>query len=256
MQADDVSLVYQTSATPTRALEDVTLSVADGEFVAVVGPSGCGKTSLLRLLAGLIFPTSGRILFRGATLAGPRPEIGFVFQQPTLMPWRSAIDNVALPLEVRGVPAEERRQRAHSLLNMVGLAGFEDRRPRELSGGMQQRVAIARALVYDPAVLLLDEPFGALDALTRERMNLELLRLWQERRRTVVLVTHSIQEAVFMADRVLIMSPRPGHIVAEIDVPLERPRALDAMKSPEFGSLAYEVRMAIDRQEVEHAPSA
>ncbi len=247
--ADNVRLVFHTPLAAVTALDGVSLSIADGEFVAIVGPSGCGKTSLLRLLAGLIAPTSGSVLLRGETLGGPRPDIGFVFQQPTLMPWRTALDNVMLPLELRNTPLPQRRQRAVELLAMVGLAGFEQARPRELSGGMQQRVALARALAYDPAVLLLDEPFGALDALTRERMNLELLRLWQDHRRTVALVTHSIHEAVFLADRVLVMRPRPGRICRAVDIPITRPRTLDVMSTPQFAALAHQVRMAIADQE-------
>ena len=249
--ASDLRLVFGVSPAPIVALDGVSLEIADGEFVAIVGTSGCGKTSLLRLLGGLIAPSAGQVRFRGDILSGPRPEIGFVFQQPTLMPWRTALDNVMLPLEIRAMPAQDRQTRAQELLRMVGLAGFEGRRPRELSGGMQQRVALARALAFDPAVLLLDEPFGALDALTRERMNLELLKLWQEQRRTVILVTHSIQEAVFLADRVLVMSPRPGRICAALDVTLPRPRTLDVLSTAAFAALAHQVRLAIARQEAQ-----
>jgi NitT/TauT family transport system ATP-binding protein len=251
ISASDLHLVFSAAPTPIVALDGVSLEIADGEFIAIVGPSGCGKTSLLRLLGGLIAPTTGQVRFRGDILSGPRPEIGFVFQQPTLLPWRTAIDNVMLPLEIRDMPAPERLPRARELMRMVGLAGFEGSRPRELSGGMQQRVALARALAFDPAVLLLDEPFGALDALTRERMNLELLKLWQEQRRTVLLVTHSIQEAVFLADRVLVMSPRPGRICYSIDVTLPRPRTLDVLSTAEFAALAHHVRMAITNQEAQ-----
>lgn len=247
--AEGVRHVFATATGRTVALDGASLSVRDGQFVAIVGPSGCGKTTLLRLLAGLVQPTEGSIRLRGQPLNGPRPEIGFVFQQPTLLPWRTALDNVALPLEIRNVIADDRRQRAQTLLEMVGLAGFETRRPRELSGGMQQRVAIARALAYDPAVMLMDEPFGALDALTREQMNLELLRLWREHRRTIVLVTHSISEAVFLADRVLVMSPRPGRIAAEVPIALPRPRSLGLMGTPEFGMLTHQVRRMIVLQE-------
>lgn len=247
--AEDLRLVFESPQARVTALDGVSLSIGEGEFVAIVGPSGCGKTSLLRLLAGLIAPSAGSVRLRGELLSGPRPDIGFVFQQPTLMPWRTALDNVMLPLELRQTPLPERRRRAAELLAMVGLTGFERSRPRELSGGMQQRVALARALAYDPAVLLLDEPFGALDALTRERMNLELLRLWQEHRRTVALVTHSIQEAVFLADRVLVMCPRPGRICRAIDIPIARPRTLDDMSTAQFAALAHQVRMAIAVQE-------
>jgi NitT/TauT family transport system ATP-binding protein len=242
---NDVRLAFATPRGHLLALDGVTLALSDGEFVAVVGPSGCGKTSLLRVLGGLIAPTAGEVLLRGERLSGPRPEIGLVFQQPTLMPWRTALDNVALPLELRGAAPAERRQRAAALLRRVGLAGFEHSRPRELSGGMQQRVALARALAHDPALLLLDEPFGALDALTRERLNLELLRLWQAQQRTVVLVTHSIQEAVFLADRVLVMTPRPGRICRQIVVTLPRPRGVEALSTPAFASLAHQVRRSI-----------
>ena len=253
--ADDLRLVFHSPQASVTALDGVSLEIAGGEFVAIVGPSGCGKTSLLRLMGGLIAPSAGAVRLRGEPLTGPRQDIGFVFQQPTLMPWRTAIDNVMLPLELRQSPLLERRRRAAELLHMVGLAGFEHNRPRELSGGMQQRVALARALAYDPAVLLLDEPFGALDALTRERMNLELLRLWQEHRRTVALVTHSIQEAVFLADRVLVMSPRPGRICRDIRIPLPRPRTLEDMSTAQFAALAHQVRMAISVQEEAHAPA-
>jgi NitT/TauT family transport system ATP-binding protein len=247
--AQDVHHSFETTGGHILALAGISLSIRNGEFVAVVGPSGCGKTTLLRLLAGLLRPTRGNILFRGQPLNGPRPEIGFVFQQPTLLPWRSALDNVGLPLEIRHVARDERHRRAQTLLDMVGLAGFEARQPRELSGGMQQRVAIARALAYDPAIMLMDEPFGALDALTREQMNLELLRLWREHRRTVVLVTHSISEAVFLADRVLVLTHRPGHIAAEVVVSLPRPRTLGMMGTPEFAMISHQVRRAISVQE-------
>jgi NitT/TauT family transport system ATP-binding protein len=249
LTARDLRLEFTSAHSRLLALDGVSLEIADGEFVAIVGPSGCGKTSLLRLLGGLLAPTAGDVCLRGEALRGPRPEIGLVFQQPTLMPWRTALDNVALPLELRAVAPAEREKRATELLRMVGLSGFETSRPRELSGGMQQRVALARALAHDPAVLLLDEPFGALDALTRERMNLELLRLWQAHRRTVVLVTHSIPEAVFLADRVLVMCPRPGRICREVVVTLPRPRALDALSTPQFAALAHQVRLAIASDE-------
>lgn len=252
LQAHNLRHEFNTAGGSTLALDGASMAVGEGEFVSIVGPSGCGKTTLLRLLAGLLSPTQGQVTFRGQTLAGARQEIGFVFQQPMLLPWRSAIDNVALPLEVRGVAENERRQRAGALLGMVGLEGFEGRRPRELSGGMQQRVALARALAYDPAVLLMDEPFGALDALTREQMNLELLRLWRQKQRTVVLVTHSIQEAVFLADRVLVMSPRPGRIAVETPVSLPRPRTLDIMGSADFARLTHQVRTAITIRETTH----
>jgi len=227
-------------------LERINLQVAAREFVTIVGPSGCGKSTLLRLLAGLIQPTSGQVLFDGQPLTHPRRRIGFVFQKSNLMPWRTVRDNVRLPLELQGAPAAEVTQRADELIALVGLTGFADVYPRGLSGGMEQRVAIARALSHNPDVLLLDEPFGALDALTRERMGAELLRIWEVNRTSVVMVTHSIPEALLLADRVLVLSPRPGQVRLALDVPLPRPRAMDMEYEPEFGALARAIRQAIE----------
>ena len=228
-----------------RTLDDVSFSVEPQEFVCLVGPSGSGKSTLLRLLAGLLLPTSGQVLFEGQPLTGPRRRMGFVFQKANLMPWRTVLANVTLPLELQGVPPAEAARRAQELIDLVGLSGFEASLPRGLSGGMEQRVAIARALVHNPDVLLLDEPFGALDALTRERMGAELLRIWEARKKTVVLVTHSIPEALLLADRVLVLSARPGQIRLALDVPLPRPRRVEMEYSPEFGKLATQVRAAI-----------
>jgi len=227
------------------ALEQVSFQVERQEFVCLVGPSGCGKTTLLRLLGGLLKPTTGRVLFEGEPLAHPRRRIGVVFQKANLMPWRSALANITLPLELQGVESGEARRRAEELIELVGLSGFEHSLPRSLSGGMEQRVAIARALIHNPDVLLLDEPFGALDALTRERMGTELLRIWEAHKTTVVMVTHSIPEALLLADRVLVFSPRPGQIRLSLDVPLPRPRRMDMEYEPEFGALAAQVRQAI-----------
>jgi len=235
-------------AAPTRALASTSLQIDAGEFVAIVGPSGCGKTTLLRILGGLLQPTSGQVILKGDVLAGPRPEIGYVFQHANLMPWRTVLRNVALPLELQGRPAAEIDERARAVLALVGLQGFEQSYPRQLSGGMAQRAALARTLVHEPELLLLDEPFGALDAITRERMNLELLGIRQAYDYTAIMVTHNIHEAVFLAGRVLVMSHRPGRIVAQIPVPLPYPRTLELMGSPEFASLTREVRRAIDRQ--------
>lgn len=258
MDVRAVTHVFDSRGGRTHALDGVSLSVQSGQFVSIVGPSGCGKTTLLRLMGGLLQPSDGEVCLHGRPLHEPRADIGFVFQQPTLLPWRTAIENVALPLEVRGLPLGLRNARARELLRLVGLAGAEQRRPRELSGGMQQRVAIARALAYDPPLLLMDEPFGALDALTRERMNLELLRLWHESKRTIIMVTHSIQEAVFLSDRVLVMSPRPGRICADIAMTMSRPRTLAMMAEPQFGALTLQVRLAIagPEQEDVYAPGA
>jgi len=231
---------------PLPVLDRVSFSVAPREFVALVGPSGCGKSTLLRLLAGLILPASGQVLFDGQPLTHPRRRIGFVFQKSNLMPWRTVRDNVRLPLELQGAPAAEVTRRADELIDLVGLDGFADAYPRGLSGGMEQRVAIARALSHNPDVLLLDEPFGALDALTRERMGAELLRIWEARKTTVVMVTHSIPEALLLADRVLVLSPRPAQVRLALDVPLPRPRAMDMEYHPEFGALASAIRQAIE----------
>ena len=228
-----------------RTLEDVSFDVEPREFVCLVGPSGSGKTTLLRLLAGLLLPTTGQVLFEGQPLTGPRRRMGVVFQKANLMPWRTVLGNVTLPLELQGVAPAEAARRARTLIELVGLSGFEASLPRGLSGGMEQRVAIARALVHNPDVLLLDEPFGALDALTRERMGAELLRIWEARKKTVVMVTHSIPEALLLADRVLVLSHRPGQICLALAVPLPRPRRLDMEYSAAFGALAGEVRGAI-----------
>ncbi|HRU95529.1 MAG TPA: ABC transporter ATP-binding protein, partial [Anaerolineae bacterium] len=201
-----------------EALEEVSFDVFQGEFVCLIGPSGCGKSTLLRTLAGLLPPSQGEVRLRGVPVSGPTRAVGLVFQQPTLLPWRTVAGNVGLPLELQGQSLEERRRRVNELLDMVGLTGFGDTYPQLLSGGMAQRAAIARALAQDPEVLLLDEPFGSLDALTRERMAAALLELWQQLQRTVVMVTHSVEEATLLADRVVVLSPRPGRIIDVITV--------------------------------------
>jgi ABC-type nitrate/sulfonate/bicarbonate transport system ATPase subunit len=244
--AEALSVTYPNQNGGLHALAEVSFDVAPQEFVCLVGPSGCGKSTLLRALAGLQQPTSGRVIFEGEPLVGPRRRIGFVFQKSNLMPWRTTLENVLLPLELAGADPAEARGRALQLIELVGLTGFENSRPRDLSGGMEQRVAIARALVHDPDMLLLDEPFGALDALTRERMGVELLRIWDARRKPVVMVTHSIPEAVFLADRVLVMSGRPGRLRADLKVPLPRPRKQAMMYDEAFGELAARVRGMLD----------
>ena len=227
------------------ALQDVTLDIARDEFVTVVGASGCGKSTLLRLVGGLVPPSDGRVLREDRPVRGPSRDVGIVFQSPVLLPWRSALDNVLFPIEIMGWPVAPYRAEAARLLDLVGLRGFEESLPRELSGGMQQRVAICRALIHDPPLLLMDEPFGALDAMTREELGLELLRVWSERRKTVVFVTHSIAEAILLADRVVVMTPRPGRVVATVSVALPRPRTLDMESSEEFRGHAKVVRDAI-----------
>jgi len=245
LTARDIHMTYNSPQGSTEALRGVSFEVHEGEFLCIVGPSGCGKTTLLRILSGLLKPTAGEVLWKGVPLDGPREEMGFVFQKANLMPWRNVLRNVTLPLEIRGVDREKAERQGRELLSTMGLDGFLNAYPRELSGGMEQRVALARALIYDPAILFLDEPFGSLDALTRERLNVELARLWQMKRKTVVMVTHNIQEAVFLADRVLVMSPRPGHIEVSIPVSLPRPRTIALMYTPEFGELSRKVREAI-----------
>ena len=227
------------------ALEDVTLDVARDEFVTVVGASGCGKSTLLRLVGGLVAPSEGRVLRDDRPVLGPSRDVGIVFQSPVLLPWRSALDNVLFSVDIMGWPVAKHRAEAARLLDLVGLRGFESSLPRELSGGMQQRVAICRALIHDPPLLLMDEPFGALDAMTREELGLELLRVWSERRKTVVFVTHSIAEAILLADRVVVMTPRPGRVVATVRVALPRPRTLEMEFSEEFRGYAKVVRDAI-----------
>ncbi len=232
--------------TDVTALASIDLGIAEGELVAIVGPSGCGKSTLLRILAGLMPPTEGEARLGGSPIAGPRKDIGVVFQTPVLFPWRSVLDNALLPVDVQKLGRERMRATAMELLKLVGLQGFEHHLPNQLSGGMQQRAALVRALIHDPSVLLMDEPFGALDAMTREQMNLELQRIWMERQKTVVFVTHSVGEAVFLADRVIVMSPRPGRIVDTLAVDFPRPRPLSVMNTEAFGVHVSRIRQALN----------
>ena len=224
------------------ALGSVSLSIEQNEFVAIVGPSGCGKSTLLRLVAGLVRPTTGSIRVLGDEVVEPRADTGFVFQAPTLLPWMNILNNVLFPLRVMGRYDASSHARALELLELAGLRGFESKMPRELSGGMQQRAAICRALVHDPRILLMDEPFGALDALTREEMSMELLRIWRERPKTILFVTHSVPEAVLLSDRVAVVSARPGRIAEIIDVPLSRPRSFQQEATPAFHDCAQRIR--------------
>ncbi len=226
-------------------LERLTFTVQAGAFVAVLGPSGCGKSTLLRVMAGLLPPTTGQVLLAGKPIRGPQPQVGMVFQSANLLPWRTVLGNILLPLQLQGWPAAQARAQAQAMVQLVGLEGFEHTLPRDLSGGMAQRVALARALVHHPRLLLLDEPFANLDALTRESMWGELLRLWQHQRQTVVMVTHSITEALLLADRVLVLGPRPARLRLDLPVPLPRPRHEAMRFTPEFGALAEQVRAAL-----------
>jgi NitT/TauT family transport system ATP-binding protein len=245
LRTQSLSLTYTDRAGHLHALDDISLRIDAGEFVCLVGPSGCGKSSLLRTLAGLHPPSQGTIYFENQPLTQPNPQIGIVFQKATLLLWRTVLRNITLPLELSGAEQRAATERALTLVKLVGLEGFESSYPVTLSGGMEQRVAIARALAPRPQVLLLDEPFGALDALTRERMGQELLRIWTAEKTTVLMVTHSIGEAVLLADRTLVMSPRPGRIVAEFPIDLPRPRNVEMQYSDRFAQLARQIRQAI-----------
>jgi NitT/TauT family transport system ATP-binding protein len=238
IEVSKLSHVYNGAQGAVPALEDISLSVGAGRFVVIVGPSGCGKTSLLMMLAGLRAQSEGSILCHGRPIPDPDPQrVGVIFQEASLYPWLTALDNIEFPLSLRGAPREERRRRAKAMLRLVGLEGFGERFPHELSGGMKQRVAIARGLVQDPPVLLMDEPFAALDEQTRMTMGHELLRIWSTTSKTVVFVTHSLTEAVYLADEVLVMSARPGRIIDRIAVTLARPRSYEMMASDVFGRL-------------------
>src|SRR5581483_6920170 len=236
VEVRDVARRFRTPAGDVHALADVSFDVREGEFVSIVGPSGCGKSTLVMLIAGLLMPTAGRVVVAGAAVDRPQTRLGIVFQSPVLLAWRTALDNVLLQCEMRGRVSEAQRGRARDLLARVGLGGFEGRYPHELSGGMRQRVSLCRALIHDPPLLLMDEPFGALDALTRDQLTLDLERLRARAGTTVVFITHSITEAVFLSDRVLVMTPRPGRIDEIVEVDLPRPRRLAMREDPRFAT--------------------
>jgi NitT/TauT family transport system ATP-binding protein len=246
LQIEHLSHTYPDGNSGLHALADISFSVCAEQFVCVLGPSGSGKTTLLRILAGLLIPTKGKVVFVNSSHKAPRHGVGMVFQKANLMPWRTVLENILLPLEIQHLPRVEALPKAKALVDLVGLAGFDDSLPRDLSGGMAQRVAIARALIHEPDLLLLDEPFGSLDALTRERMGTELIRIWHARRKTVIMVTHSITESLFLADRVLVLSPRPGKLCLDLTVDLPRPREDDIRYTPAFSALARRVRAAIE----------
>jgi NitT/TauT family transport system ATP-binding protein len=242
---NDLNLTFTDGNGGLHVLDRLSFSVEPEEFVCVLGPSGSGKSTLLRVLAGLLEPTEGEVIYFGQNSNTSDVRIGFVFQKANLMPWRTVLENIILPLEIQKSDPQAAHIQAQELVELVGLHGFEQSLPRDLSGGMAQRVAIARALIHDPQVLLLDEPFGSLDALTRERMGAELLRIWQARRKTVVMVTHAIPEAVFLADRVLVLSPRPGRLRLDLPIELPRPRLEEMRYTPAFGKLAQQLRAAL-----------
>lgn len=243
----DVSLTYRSRRGTVTAVEDVDLAARAGEFVCLVGPSGCGKSSILSMVAGLRRPSRGLVSVFGKPVDGPVTSLGMVFQEDLLLPWRTVIANVLIQSEIRRTPRAAARTRALELLRKSGLAGFEQRFPHELSGGMRQRCAIARALVHGPPLLLMDEPFSAIDALTREDLNEQLLELWQQEGPTVLFVTHAIDEAVYLADRVLVMAPRPGRIVEDMTIDLARPRPQECRDTPEFREYVREIRAILAR---------
>ena len=245
LKINNLSMVFDDENGGLDALENLNFSVQPQEFICVLGPSGGGKSTLLRIIAGLLKPTSGEIQFTKSDSDGSKPKIGLVFQQANLLPWRNVIDNIKLPLELQGASRDFINSRAEEMISLIGLNGFEESWPHNLSGGMAQRVALARALIQDPDLLLLDEPFGSLDALTREQMGVELLRIWQIRKNTVIMVTHSIAESLLLSDRVLVLSQRPGHICQDIINHLPRPRSEDMRYTQEFGDMAKQIRTYI-----------
>ena len=246
LQVNNLSLSFIESDGSLEVLDDISFSLQAHAFVSIIGPSGGGKTTLLRVLAGLEKPTSGDIAIYDHTAQTPQPRVGMVFQKPNLMPWRTVRRNISLPLELESLPTDQVKKRVEDMIAMVDLQGFEDSYPHELSGGMAQRVSIARALVYDPEILLLDEPFGQLDALTREKMGNELLRIWQTTQKTILMVTHSISEAVFLSDRVLVLTSRPARISLDLSIDLPRPRTESMRYSPQFSQLAQALRQQLD----------
>jgi NitT/TauT family transport system ATP-binding protein len=238
----NVSRVFTSGAKIVHALEGVSFDIQAGNFVSLVGPSGCGKSTLLKIVSGLLAPSSGAISVSDKPVEGPLEQVGMVFQSPVLLKWRPVLGNVLLPVEFAKLDIDSHRERARGLLKLVGLEGFEEMYPHQLSGGMQQRVSLCRALVTDPHLLLMDEPFGALDAMTRDELDIELLRIWEEKKKTVLFVTHSIQEAVFLSDQVLVMSARPGRLLEQIAIQLPRPRTMEMMSGTKFGEYTLRIR--------------
>jgi NitT/TauT family transport system ATP-binding protein len=253
ISVEAVSRTFVNGAKAVHALHNISLAIQAGRFVSIVGPSGCGKSTLLKIIAGLMPSTTGHIVVNGARVVEPLENVGMVFQAPVLLKWRSVMGNIMLPVEFAKLEVAGQMERARALVKLVGLEGFEDMFPHQLSGGMQQRVSLCRALVTDPQLLLMDEPFGALDAMTRDDMDLELLRLWDERKKTVLFVTHSIQEAVFLSDEVVVMSARPGRLLEQIAIDLPRPRTLEMMSTGEFGEYTLRIRRLLSS--VNNAPA-
>lgn len=242
VRVKDVSKIFTTfSGDAVAALQNICFDISSGEFISIVGPSGCGKSTLLRVISGLLKPSTGEVVVDGNPVQRPIKGVGFVFQRPILFDWHKVLANVLMPVELAGLKKKDFIDTAHDLINLVQLEGFEDKYPGELSGGMQQRVCIARALILDPDVLIMDEPFGALDALTRDQLNLELLKIWQERKKTVIFVTHNIPEAILLGDRVIVFSERPGTIKADIPIDLPRPRGIEAKTDQHFGAHEIEI---------------
>lgn len=238
----DVSRVFAGGATTVNALERISFRIQKGDFVSIVGASGCGKSTLLKIISGLLPASSGKVSVNGAPVEGPVEGVGMIFQSPVLLKWRPVLGNVLLPVEFAKLDIASHMEKARQLLKLVGLEGFEDMYPHQLSGGMQQRVSLCRALVTDPQLLLMDEPFGALDAMTRDELDIELLRIWEEKKKTVLFVTHSIQEAVFLSDTVLVMSARPGKLLEILSINLPRPRTIEMMSSGKFGEYTLKIR--------------
>jgi NitT/TauT family transport system ATP-binding protein len=246
LEVNNLGVTFTDEKGSLQAINDISFSVEREQFICVVGPSGSGKSTLIRVLAGLLSPTSGEVFLDGSLITRPRQGVGIVFQKANLMPWRTVVRNIMLPLEILGIPVKEAQIRARELVELVGLAGFEDWLPHDLSGGMLQRIAIARSLIHDPELLLLDEPFGALDALTREKMGTELLRIWRARKKTVIMITHDISEAVFLADRVLAISPQPGNLRLDLKIDLLRPRLDENRFTAQFVGFTQQLRNAIE----------
>ncbi|MBW2000200.1 MAG: ABC transporter ATP-binding protein [Deltaproteobacteria bacterium] len=244
IHVDKASVVFRTGQSAVRALDELSIDIYEGEFISIIGPSGCGKSTFLNILGGLVKPVGGRILFQGKPIdyQNQRGRLGYVFQEAVLLPWRNIIDNILLSIEVLGINRNRYREKAQELLDLVGLSGFEKASPNQLSGGMKQRACIARALILDPSILLMDEPFGALDEITRTRMNEELQDIWLKTGKTVVFVTHSVNEAAFLSDRVAVMSSRPGRLIATVDIPFPRARKMDLLSDPQFIKITKQLR--------------